>query len=289
LTLRHSSVRGNSTGTEAGGGGGGGLQNLGTATLTRCTFVNNIAFDINGGGIENQGTLTIDRCTFTGNSLTEGGGGGIYNSTGGALLLTDSTLTGNRGELGGGIRNIGALVVINSTLGGNTGFVEGGGLYNNGGTATLLNDTLAENTRGGVVNVGGTVVLLNTLLARNTPERAGAPDCAGPITSLGYNLIGDPTGCDITLEPTDLTGDPGLGAFADNGRPGNGHFPLLSMSQAIDAGNNAVCFRRDQLGRLRVGPCDIGAISFRDRDDRRREEQDDQDEEDVAAALQGSR
>jgi hypothetical protein len=61
------------------------------------------------------------------------------------------------------------------------------------------------------------------------------------------------------------------------------------MSQAID-GNNAVCFRRDQLGRLRVGPCDIGAISFRDKDDRRHEEEDDhQDEEDVTAALQGSR
>ena len=100
-----------------------------------------------------------------------------------------------------------------------------------------------------------------------------------PVTSLGNNLIGDPTGCTITLLPSDLTGDPGFGPFTDNGRPGNGHFPLLPTSQAIDAGNDAVCPRTDQLGQRRLGPCDIGAIAFRDRDDRHHEE-DDQHEED---------
>ena len=71
----------------------------------------------------------------------------------------------------------------------------------------------------------------------------------GVVTSLGHNLIGDPTGCTITLQPSDLTGDPGLDAFTDNGRPGNGHFPLLPTSQAIDAGSDAVCPRTDQLGQ----------------------------------------
>ena len=262
LMLTHSVVRGNRSGTEPGGGGGGGLQNLGTATLTRCTFVNNIALDIDGGAIENQGTMTIDQCTFADNIALDDRGGGIFNSPSGALLLTDSTLTGNvAAGAGGGIWNGGALVVINSTLVGRSAFA-GGGLGNFGGTATFLNTTLADNEGGGIVNERGTVVLLNTLLARNTPGSAGTLDCSGPITSLGYNLIDDPTGCDITLQPTDLTGDPGLGAFTDNGSPGNGHFPLLSTSQAIDAGNNAVCLRRDQLGERRAGPCDIGAITF---------------------------
>ena len=58
------------------------------------------------------------------------------------------------------------------------------------------------------------MLLLNTILAQNIdtaalPERLAAPDCAGSITSLGHNLIGDPTGCTITLQPSDLTGDPG--------------------------------------------------------------------------------
>jgi hypothetical protein len=97
---------------------------------------------------------------------------------------------------------------------------------------------------------------------------------------LGHNLIGDPTGCTITLQPSDLTGDPGFGPFTDNGRPGNGHFPLLPTSQAIDAGNDALCPRTDQLGRRRIGPCDIGAITFRDRDDRHDDREDDKEDDD---------
>jgi hypothetical protein len=48
-----------------------------------------------------------------------------------------------------------------------------------------------------------------------------------------------------------------------------------AFCQAIDTGNNAVCFRRDELGKRRVGPCDIGATSFRDKDDHQHEEKDD--------------
>jgi hypothetical protein len=64
------------------------------------------------------------------------------------------------------------------------------------------------------------------------------------------------------LLPTDLTGDPGLGPFTDDGIPGHGHFPLLPGSPAIDAGNDAACPATDQLGQSRVGRCDIGAIEF---------------------------
>src|SRR5262249_30779063 len=121
---------------------------------------------------------------------------------------------------------------------------------------------------GGIDNrPGGIVTLLNTILARNTVGPSLCmlgvgigPDCAGAVTSLGHNLIGDPTDCTITVQRSDLTGDPGLDAFTDNGRAGNGHFPLLPTSQAIDAANDAVCPRRDQLGHRRV---DIpGAINW---------------------------
>lgn len=104
----------------------------------------------------------------------------------------------------------------------------------------------------------------NTLLALNTanPEGGTGPDCVGVVASLGNNLLGDVTGCTITLLPTDLTGDPGLGDFTDDGTPGHGHFPLLPESAAIDAGNDAGCPTRDQLGQPRVGICDMGAIEF---------------------------
>jgi hypothetical protein len=107
------------------------------------------------------------------------------------------------------------------------------------------------------------VILQNTILARNTMVGPPLPsDCIGAVTSQGHNLIGDTMGCTITLQGTDRTGDPGLGALTDDGTPGNGHFPLLPTSPAINAGNPAACPKQDQLGEPRVGPCDIGAIEF---------------------------
>ena len=111
--------------------------------------------------------------------------------------------------------------------------MHGGGL-DNAGTLTLTNSTVADNRSvaagaGGIENhavsagVTGTVTLRNTILARNIPGEA--PDCVGPVTSLGHNVIGDLTGCLITPLSTDLTGDPGLGEYIDDGTPGRGHFP----------------------------------------------------------------
>src|SRR5439155_1482462 len=83
--------------------------------------------------------VASDQCTCADNLALDDRGGGIFNSPSGALLLTDSTLTGNvAAGAGGGIWNGGALVVINSTLVGRSAFA-GGGLGNFGGTATFLN------------------------------------------------------------------------------------------------------------------------------------------------------
>src|SRR5262249_54230030 len=109
---------------------------------------------------------------------------------------------------------------------------------------------------------GATTRLQNTILTHD-PTATTTQDCGGTVISLGNNLIGDPTGCDITLQRTDLTGDAGLGAFADNGSPGNGHFLLLPTSRAIDAGNDTACAPTDQVGQSRIGHCDIGSIEFR--------------------------
>jgi hypothetical protein len=118
------------------------------------------------------------------------------------------------------------------------------------------------------------VELQNTIMALNASNTSPAePDCFGVVTSLGNNLIGAPTGCTITLQPSDLTGDPSLSHFIDTGRPGHGYFPLRPGSPAIDAGNDTACPRRDQLGQRRVdipgvgtSRCDIGAVEFQHRD-----------------------
>jgi len=209
-------------------------------------------------------------------------GGGISN--GGSLTILNSTIANNQtGSIGfaGGIFNGGSLTILNSTIAANRSFGSAGGIF---GTGSLTNCTIADNFGiGGGLN--GSFVLLNTILARNRgPGGGGGPDCLGTVISLGTNLIGDPTNCTITLQPTDLTGDPGLGAFTDNGRPGNGHIPLLKTSQARDAGIKAACPRTDQLGRLRLGACDIGAIEFRRRDNRPHDEEKHHDQDLAATA-----
>jgi hypothetical protein len=252
--------------TDNGAFNGGGLYNNGgTVTIGRSMFVKNDAAT-SGGGVSNpSGTMTITETTFSINTAVAQGAA-LNNGSGGTVILTDSTLVGNgllvdRGTL----LNSGTAILTNTTIGLNSaghGQPPRGVLLNiGGGTIILTNSTVADNTTGvepvtGLTNFDGTAILMNTILARNTS------DCGGPVTSLGNNLIGDPTGCTIILQPTDLTGNPGLGAFQDDGTPGNGHFPLLAGSRAIDAGNDAFCPFTDQLGEPRVGRCDIGAIEF---------------------------
>jgi hypothetical protein len=152
---------------------------------------------------------------------------------------------------------------------------RGGGIANEGGGAvTLTNSTLAYNTTtgsgvgGGINNRDGSVTLQNTILALNTAPGALSPsdNCVGEVTSLGTNLIGNRTGCSLSVQSSDLEGDPSLAPFADDRTPGNGHFPLQQTSRAINTGNDAACPRTDQLGQLRVGQCDIGAIEFQSPD-----------------------
>ena len=172
------------------------------------------------------------------------------------------------------VAGTGTLTLKGLTLrGGSVSLGQGGGIVNNQGTVTLTNCSLTDNTAGnsggGIDNQGGAgLQMQNTILALNTAPAAApqADDCVGVVTSLGTNLIGDRTGCTITLQSSDLEGDPGLAAFTDDGTPGNGHFPLVPASQAINKGNDAACPLTDQLGQPRVGQCDIGAIEFQSSD-----------------------
>ena len=221
--------------------------------MTNCTVNDNKAFDDadeggHGGGIYNSGELTMTNCTVNDNWADTDGGGIFYE---GVATFSNHTVSGNDAFGGGGVWNDGELVLRSTTISFNMGSSGGGG---------------------GVANIG-TMEVQNSLIANNFITIPGTgPDCfsTGTINSLGHNLIGDPSDCDIALLPTDLTGAPDLGEFADDGTPGNGHFPLLLTSLAIDAGNDEACSETDQIGNPRpvdgdgdgVLNCDIGAIEF---------------------------
>jgi hypothetical protein len=275
IVILDSSTLAENMGGSPNGVQGGGLAMVGgTLTIVNSTIAGNEAAGpgSSGGGVYASGALVeIVNSTITGNRANGhffAPGGGLALA-GGTLTITNSTIADNVSiaivPSGGGLTmSRGTLTITNSMITGN----HGGGLETSGGTIT--NSTIAGNsarTTGGPsvsggITAGGPVSLQNTILANNSSAETMGPDCQGPVTSLDYNLIGDPSGCAITLQQHDLTGPPGLDAFTDNGMPGNGHFPLLSTSQAINAGNDAACPLTDQLGQPRAGRCDIGAIEF---------------------------
>jgi hypothetical protein len=211
----------------------------GIVFITTSTFDHNASDGSGAISDENQATLVVTNSSFTENGAFNGGGGiGIIG--GGRVVVTNTTFARNNEVsigTGSAIRNdSGSLILINSTLAENSG----------------LRSTL-------VSTASATTLVQNTIVARSLHNSS---DCAGPIRSLGNNLIGDLTGCSIILQPSDLIGDPGLGPFTDDGSPGNAHFPLLPTSRAIDTGNDAACPEADQIGQHRH-QCDIGAIAFR--------------------------
>ena len=228
----------------------------------------------NGGGIRNEGNALVEYSTIAHNHSADGGG--IYNT--GSLVIRNSAIIFNSTDCctaGGGILNDGGSVqIINSTIAENFGGVGGG--ISNSGQVSILNSTIRENessdlfpsSGGGISNTGGTLTLQNTIVAENTVGFSGLgpnPDCFGTIKSLGNNLIGDLSGCNINFQPSDLTGDPGLDSLVGGGvedPPGGAHYPVLAESTVIDMGNPKACLKNDQIGHLRDGVCDIGAVEF---------------------------
>ena len=222
--------------------------------------------------IANLADLDITNSTISNNS---GGWGGISADNG--FSLANSTVNDNTGSSGpGGMRIVGGGTIINSTISGNHG-TEGAGIWTNQGLS-ITNSTIVSNTAagtggsifltgngGGIYFLGqsGVVDLVNTIIANNQSD-AGSPDCSGPLTSLGYNLISASSGCAITATVGDkFNVNARIRPLADNGGFTQTH-ALLSESPAINAGSNTVCPASDQRDVIRPqgGICDIGAYEF---------------------------
>src|SRR5262249_3973787 len=106
-----------------------------------------------------------------------------------------------------------------------------------------------------------------------TPFPSTGPDCSGPLSTRGHNLVGNTTDC--VLDRSDahdlLNVDPLVRPLVVQDPPGHAFVPLQPGSPAIDAGGRIFrdCDITDQLGHFRVdgngdgiAQCDIGAIEF---------------------------
>ena len=280
-----------------------GLVSTGSATLMRTTLAGN------GLGIENSGRMTVEYSAVRdsrGLRVEQPRAGGVENT--GDLRLRHSAVVRNTGRGTGGLQSSGTLTISDTTVAHNTADSSttldtedltnpdgAGGITVRGGTARLTNVTLARNTyrsdvalspaasvSGGLNVLDGTVSLANTVLAGNTHDssqtRAGQ-DCAGTMSSRGYNLVQQRQACTAVRGNGDSTGrDPLLGALGGNGGPTQTLLPSAG-SPLVDAGSPATpgssaadaCTTVEQRGVRRsvdgngdgVARCDIGAVERR--------------------------
>ncbi|MCB0110237.1 MAG: SMP-30/gluconolactonase/LRE family protein, partial [Caldilineaceae bacterium] len=254
------------------------------------------AITVDGGGktlfIVNAGA----DATFAGLTLTQAWSA-IFNN-GGTVTVSNSTIDGNTGGLGSvgaGItsRN-GILIVRDSTLSNNYANDEGGGIYLDGGSGTIINSTFTGNwgSESGnndlSIGYGATVTVTHSTFADNRPFKVGVSNnstlylnnsiIAGNASSrmctinsatvtVRNSLIEDGS-CGIT-DGVDgnLTGDPSLGTLT--GSPA--YFPLDLSSIAVDAGDNALAIdaagnslATDQSGnpRFQGQAVDLGAYEW---------------------------
>ncbi|MBR5415975.1 MAG: hypothetical protein IK105_08580 [Thermoguttaceae bacterium] len=227
------------------------------------------AFYVTGGSEANP--VELIGLTVTGGNADLGGG--IYNN-GGALVITNSTISGNSAsESGGGIYSEGtgtdyaALTVTGSVIFGNTGYGKGGGICGVFSTLTITGSTIAGNVvdynilglGGGVYSNGSaeTVTITNSIIACNSAtfdyDIRSSYSGSNNLFGLNPGFVVRPSfrgGTLANADEVDLT--------------------LSETSAAIDRGlNDAVETETDAAGNVRIFAAwkgtptvDIGAYEY---------------------------
>lgn len=210
LTLKGSKITGN-TATAGDGGGVYSSTSTGTTvTLTSALITNNSALisgslpnatirlprteaQGSGGGVENAfGTVVLSGTTILGNRANVGGGVDNGDYSGSTLQIIGSTISGNQATYGGGINNNDSLTVTGSTITTNVAGYEGGGLWFYGGTTTVLASTFSANqaSQGGAIfDFGGVTTLTNSTMNGNTASEGGSIDQRGGALVLASATI----------------------------------------------------------------------------------------------------
>jgi hypothetical protein len=294
MTINRSQITGNNSAND-----GGGILNIDSPTvmtITDSVIADNEAVNF-GGGIQNQNSfMIISNCIIGGLDPEDGnlaeffGGIGNFGEGGeSTMLIRRSTIANNIAMFsGGGLGNIASLVAVsNSTFSENMAGIVGGGIDNADGQLAMNNITVVENeanTGGGIWNITeGGVNSWNSIFAMN--EAMVGPDCSGPMTTQGSNLIEQVEGCDRSGTNSNLNSDmigidPLVGPLAlnlpNNTPPDTFITPtrtLMEGSPAIDMGRDDkssefTCTTIDQRGVMRpadgdgdgIAVCDIGAF-----------------------------
>ncbi|WDI32475.1 choice-of-anchor Q domain-containing protein [Hyphococcus flavus] len=169
VTIQNSTISGNTISSE-GGGGGISVGSISTLNLIDSTVSNNSAA-LYGGGImtiATSATIYISNSEITNNEANNGGG--VY-SRGTTTITEGSFIYMNEANTGGGVMSGGNLTVnASSAIASNTStgfagggvFVEGSAVFD--GAFIVGNNA---NSGGGIFNQSGDLTILNTLISQN--------------------------------------------------------------------------------------------------------------------------
>ena len=190
-------------------------------TVTGCTISSNQCcampgtgcFCTGGGVFRGSSTLVLTDTTVSDNTAEQGGG--IYSGdayAGGVLRLANSTVSGNVSRTWGGGMVVGAGTIINSTVSGNTamelGPLGGGGILHGegGGPLTIINSTVSDNIadqRGSAITTfGGTLIWGNTLIDGDC-SLDPPEERPGERVSLGHNIESPGNTCGFDPDGSD--------------------------------------------------------------------------------------
>jgi hypothetical protein len=260
--------------------GGTPRENL-FALYANATITNTTIRDGKYKGIRiSYSSMTLDKVSIHDNVDYQGQAGGMLLEYYSTATVKNSSIYNNQGS---GIKfNDSSGTIQNTTISNNVSSERGGGIYYHAGNSSYhlyLNNVTIVNNRapvgGGLVGSSGSIRLSNTLIANNYAPIS--PDCSltNIDASMGYNVIGIPTGCSFTPTTGDHKGATiFLAPVADYGGPTLSS-AILKNSIAVDAGNpdqpgsgNYSCESTDQRGIVRPvnikgsAICDVGAFEY---------------------------
>lgn len=175
----------------------------------------------NGGGVYSIGPLTLQGATVTGNAGEVGGGVAVFDSS--EFVVSDSAITDNSGGSGGGVYASGPAAIRGSAVSDNVANGPGGGLSIDG-PLVLEDSTVTGNTAeadGGGIEGNDTTVITRSTVSGNAAD------------VLGYG-----GGVDVEAD-LDMTESTVSGNTAEESGGGIRVTGVLSLSASKVSGNTA--------------------------------------------------
>ena len=198
------------------------------------------------GGINNENgtTTTVSNCTISGNF-----GGGISNVSGGlccaTLTVTNSTISDNSADSGGGISNSafdgGAfLTVSNSTISDNSATSDGGAILNTsgGGALAVASVTISNSILSGNTVAGGGGAIFNSTLGQQATLMITNSTISGNSAGGGSGGISNLNGTVTVINSTISANSTGGGGGGISNKGGRGSATLMVTNCTV-GGNTA--------------------------------------------------